>query len=115
MYPTDYMRNWKPWRSKTKLEPSEWHCTISRLDSDFHRGATDGFMLQARSKWQCSLQYFERQTKAAFGALIRYTCETVSSAHQTDRLFVSAKIATRRRSFMRPLVARLRHPRVLVR
>jgi hypothetical protein len=48
-----------------------------------------GFMLQARSKSQCSLQYFERQTRAGFGSMTRYTCETVSSAQQTDRFRVS--------------------------
>ena len=44
-------------------------------------------MLQARSKSQCSSQYFERQTRAGFGSMTRYTCETVSSAQQTDRSF----------------------------
>ncbi len=67
-------------------------------------------MLQARSKSQCSLQYFERQTRAGFGSMTRYTCETVSSAQQMDRRFASARIATRHRNCTRPLDGPRRYP-----
>src|SRR6266513_1662255 len=69
-------------------------------------------MLQARSKSQCSLQYFERQTKAGCGSMTRYTCGTVSSAQQMDPSSASAKIATRRRSCTRLLDGPRRSPRL---
>jgi hypothetical protein len=42
-------------------------------------------MLQARSKSQCFLQYFERQTRAGFGSMTRFHVRNpFSSAQQTE-------------------------------
>ena len=80
--------------------------------SDFHCAATGGFMLRARLKWRCCSQFFERQMKVGFGLMTLCTCETVSSAQQTDRCFASVRIATRHRSYMRPLDGRRRSRRL---